>query len=606
MSKAKPKPVQVFEQYGVLWPEKTHPIQIEMECIKHGGRWASPKGAPCGAGLFHHYREMQSMLWPEDDHHRWSDLILQTILDQRLTVVVGARDTGKTRTASKWALCDYWCFPEETLTLMTSTDMRGLELRVWGDIKELFNRARERFPFLLGNVVDAKKGVFTDDLGGDDEARDMRKGIIGVPCIGSTGDFLGMALKNFAGIKQKRRRLAGDELQFIPVEYLKVLDALDKGDFKGVFLGNPIANNGKALDKVSEPVSGWSALGEVTKTKTWPNKYGGVTINLVGTDSPNFDTATNNQFPYLIDESDANKVAARPGGKKSIEWWSLIMGVRKAGVVSDRVLDMDLLDSCGAFKDCIWSSEPTLRIYGVDAGYGGDTCVASYIECGVEVGGQNVIKFGEQEVVPVEIGTAISTEDQIANFCKTRCAILGVPDSNVFIEAGMRATLAVSFSRIMSAAINAINFGGPATQRPVSNDLFVFDEKTQERRLKTCYEHYSKFVTELAFSVRALVESRQARNFPRQAAEEFEKRAWSFVYGDRYELETKDKYKLRNSGESPNFSDSEMIAVEGARRLGFVIERMPDSNQLKPEDDWLERELRVERQQMKKRELQYL
>src|SRR5204863_10070180 len=55
--------------------------------------------------------------------------------------------------------------------------------------------------------------VFTDDIGAssDTEARDMRKGIIGIPCISSQGEFLGMALKNFAGIKQKRRRLVGDE-----------------------------------------------------------------------------------------------------------------------------------------------------------------------------------------------------------------------------------------------------------------------------------------------------------------------------------------------------------------------------------------------------------
>lgn len=594
-----------FEKYGLLWEEEVHPVEIERACIRNGGQWKSPRGSVCGLGLFYHYRQMQTLLWPEDDHHRWSDLVLKTILEGRLTVIMGSRDSSKTRTVSKWALIDYWAAPQETLSLMTSTDSRGLELRVWGDIKELFTRARDRYAFLEGSVVDAKHGIFTDDITGDDEARDMRKGIIGVPCISSQGEFLGQALKNFAGIKQKRRRLIGDELQYIPVDYLKVLDALDKGDFRGAFLGNPIGGNGKALDKVSEPEAGWNSLGEITKTTCWKNKYGGTTINLVGIDSPNFDPETRDKYPYLVDSQDAARVAARPGGKKSLEWWSMIMGVRKLGVTTNRVMDTAMLDNCGAFKDCIWSTEPTLKIYGIDAGFGGDLCVASYIECGVEVGGQNVIKFFEQEVVPVEIGTAVTAEDQIARWCKDRAAERGVPDSHVFIEAGMRATLAVSFSRELSADINAINFGGPATQRPVSNDLFVFDEKTQERRLKTCYEHYSKFVTELAFAVRSVVESGQARCFPRSAADEFEKREWRFVYGDRYELETKNEYKLRNSGESPNFSDSEMIAVEGARRLGFVIERLPGGKegQQRPVDDWLEQEERADRQQRKKLEL---
>jgi hypothetical protein len=176
----------------------------------------------------------------------------------------------------------------------------------------------------------------------------------------------------------------------------------------------------------------------------------------------------------------------------------------------------------------------------------------------------------------------------------------------VYIEAGMRATLAVSFGRILNPSINAINFGGSATDRPVSNDLFIFDEKQQQKRLKKASEHYSKFVTELAFSVRAVVESGQARTFPQPAAEEFQKRKWTFTYGDRYELESKVDYKERNQSKSPNFSDSVMIAVEGARRQGFQIERLKDPNSVEPEQhDWLEEEIMKERKFARKQELNY-
>ena len=54
-------------------------------------------------------------------------------------------------------------------------------------------------------------------------------------------------------------------------------------------------------------------------------------------------------------------------------------------------------------------------------------------------------------------------EDQIATFVKGECMRMKIPDEHVYIEAGMRATLAVSFARIMSPRINAINFGGAAT-----------------------------------------------------------------------------------------------------------------------------------------------
>lgn len=170
----------------------------------------------------------------------------------------------------------------------------------------------------------------------------------------------------------------------------------------------------------------------------------------------------------------------------------------------------------------------------------------------------------------------------------------------------MYATLAVEMAREMSPEVNAVNFGGTATERPVSNDMFVFDENTKTRRLKTWYEHVSKFVTELYFVVRLLAQCRQARRFPREAAEEFGRRQWDYVSNDRYELETKEDYKLRFEGESPNHADSLVIGVEGARRLGFMIENLPEFQSQKAEDeDFLKIELTKYRQMLKTRSLSY-
>lgn len=594
-----------FSLYGADWDEGTNPLEIERACIRGSDKWG------CGPEehrhrMFMHFRNMQTLLWPEDDHHRWSDLMLSTILENRITVICGCRDSSKTRTVSKWALCDYWCWPEITLVLMTSTTAQGLEMRVFGDIKSLFSRAKDRFPFLEGNVVDAKKGIFTDDISKNDEVRDMRRGIVGIPTMTSEGEYQGMALKNFAGIKQNNRRLIGDEIQFISCDYLKVLDSMDKGNFKCVLLGNMIADNGKALDRVSEPINGWSSIDETPKTKVWKNKYNGITINLCGPDSPNFDPQTRDKYPYLLAQSDIDTVAARPMGKETVEWWSQIMGLRKPGVVSDRVLTVEIIKNYHGFDDVVWSQPPTLKILGIDAGFGGDECVMTYLECGQEVEGNQVAVFREQKVIPLTVGGKITVEDQIAHMAKQYCDSLGIAYENVFIEAGMRATLAVSFGQILSPAINAINFGGSATERPVSNDLFVYDEKTQQNRLKKCSEHYSKFVTELSFSVREIVLSNQARTFPLFAAEEFQKRKWSLVYGEKYELESKVEYKERNNSKSPNYSDSVMVAVEGARRRGFQIERLKDPNEVQHEEpDWLEEEMAKERRFARKQELSY-
>lgn len=544
----------MIARYGTNWPDGSDTLQIERECVRFGGEWISKSGRKCGDGLFAHYRNIQSLLWPEDDHHRWSDQILHVLLDNRISVLAGSRDSGKTRCCSKFALVDYWCFPDETLILMSSTTITGLELRVWGDIKSLIKRAKERYPWLEGNVVDAKKGFFTDNISERSEYRDMRRGIIGIPTLSQQNEFQGDMLRNFAGIKQKRRRLIGDELQFIPVSYLDILANLDEGDFKASFVGNPIGGNGKALDKVMEPEGGWGAEGKVTKTVTWKNKFGGVTLNLIGTDSPNFDEATKDKFSYLVSSKSVERVK-KQFGEKSLQFHSQILGVRVTGAESNRVMTSQEIELWGGYKPCVWSQSPDLNIYAVDAGYGGDLCVGIQVECGNDVDGQRVMKFGLMEVIPVMVGIEQSPETQIVRYVKSKCASKGVPDEKVFVEAGMRATLATEFGRVMSPAVNMINFGGQATDRPVSNDLYVV-EKDGTKRLKKCSEHYDKFVTELAFSVRELVRSSQAREFPKEAASEFERRKWEFVYGDRYRLETKDDYKKRNGGVSPNYMDS--------------------------------------------------
>lgn len=595
-----------LSRYGLKWSNPVNtPLDVELLLIRHGG-YATIKGKTVGHGLFYHFRQAQSLIWPEDDHHRWSDLCLKTMCDERIVVIQGPRDCSKTRTLSKWALVDYWTAPEETLTIMTSTGLRELELRVWGDIKSLFQRALETYPNLPGNINQANHGIFTDKLDERGDLRDMRRGIICVPCLTGEGEWKG--LENFVGIKQKRRRLIGDEMQFIPVMYVKTLDAFDKGDFKGGFLGNPIGGNGKALDKIAEPICGWSQQPEVTKTTSWRNKFGGVTVNLVGTDSPNFDTDAPKKYPYLIDQEDIDRVAER-NGRESAQFWTLIKGIRKTGVDAYRVLTVDMCEHNGAFNTAIWGHGQRIKVYGIDAGYGGDPCEAMYLEFGEDVNGNMLMEFSEITTIPIDVTSNLTAEEQIAIKAKADCERLGVPDTNVYFEAGMRATLATKMARIMSADVNAVVAGGPATERSVTDDTFRVDPKTGEKKLVKCFEQYSKFITEMWFSVRELVEAGQARALPRDVAEEFALREWRWVpgpIGQRYELETKPEFKARNAGDSPNKADATSIAVEGARRLGFTIKNLKGHRQEREaEDQWLERELEKHRRFVKSSELAY-
>lgn len=593
----------VIAKYDMAWQDGTDDLNIEFHMIRCGGYVTDINGRH-GHGLFYHFKEAQKLLWPTDDHHRWSDDILKLILGERISVVGGARDSSKTYTVCRYALTDYWLYPEETLIIMSSTHSQGLQLRLWGTLKDLFTRAKEGRPWLAGNTVESKYGIFTDKLEFGGTIRDQRKGIICVPVVGGEGEWLS-GLEKFIGVKQKRRRLLGDEVQFCDPAYLNVMANLDKGDFKGVFCGN-FLGNGDTLDRLAEPVGGWSSLPEPTKTTTWENRLGGRTLNLVGLDSPNFDVPEGQPipYPYLIDREDAKRVARRYG-EDSLQYWSQIRGIRKADLMAHRILTMDICRKYGAFQECTWEGSPRTKVYGLDAAFGGDRAVGGMVEFGREVGGREVIKFHKPREIHFNLSDSKTIEEQLAWAVRDDCVAFGIPPENCFFDAGMRASLAVQIGKVFSTSVNALNFGGPVSQRPVSKDDYIIDPKTNQRRLKRCDEAYVKFVTELAWSVRMAVEAGQIREIGEDIVREFEMREWTQAPGDKIELETKSETKKR-AGKSPDLADWAEICLEGCRQRGFVIEGLKDPSVVEGDEmKWLHNALAKFKKFERRSELKY-
>ncbi len=577
-----PKASSEWEYYGQIWAADQTLIDVHIWCIQQGEEFLKKEGR----SLFYHYRELQSLLWPEDDHHEWSDLMLRTILEQRITVVQGGKDSSKTHTMAKFGLTDYLCFPQTTLTLLSSTDVRGLELRVWGDLKDLWKRAKEIWPKCPGVPVDSLHGIFTDEVGEEAQVRDQRKGLICIPCLESSGQWKG--LEKYTGIKQKRRRLLGDEVQFMQPPYLTALANLNKGDFKGVFVGNPIGEN-DPLDKLAEPLDGWDNLIEVSTTTLWSNAFGGTTINLVGMDSPAIKHP--GKYTYLINQEDIDYIVSY-WGKDSSEYWNQAAGVRRPGVSLRRIVTKDMVQQFKAQEEVIWRDSNTTKVYAVDAGYGGDRCVGGEAEFGIDINGNQVLSLVRPRVIPIKaypkstpMEDRVLPEDQIADYVKTDCERLGIPAANVFHDSTGRGSLGTAFARLWRHDCNPVEFGGSPTPRPVMADLVIYDEKLKQKRPKRCDEHYSKRVSELHYSVRYAIEARQIRGLTNEVRDELCAREWKRVKGDKIEVETKDETKSR-IGRSPDLADHCAIIVEGARRLGFQIARLESVKARKEDSTW--------------------
>ena len=565
-------------------------------------------------GLPHHYEQMRKILWPRLDSHRWHVLCRDEILKNKVTVLMGCGSSGKTHEAAWIYLCEYMCFPNETCVLVSSTDMRGLRMRVWAEIGMLWEEAVNKFDYLPGNMLDSRVAITTNRLeDGDFEnrsVRDMRQGIIGIPTVQGNKN---VGLQKWVGIKQKRVRLIADEAAMMSGTFLSAFANLNKNeDFRAVVLGNP-NDPLDPLGRAAEPIDGWTSHLEPDKTSVWKTRFmNGTCVNLVGTDSPNFDFPADQptRYKYLINqEKIADTLSFFP--KDSVEYYSQCVGIMKVGTLARRVLTKDMCIRNRALEKVIWRGDQTAKVYFVDASYGGDRCVAGMAEFGEDVDGKIILSFGTPKIIPILVGTGKEPEYQIAEYVKEDCEALGIPPENMAHDATGRGSLGTAIGKVWDTHLtNPIESGGTPTDRPVSLDLYIVDEKTKERRLKLCNEHYDRLVSEFWYSVRYAVEAGQIRNLNDEVMEELCARKWDYVRNSKIAIEVKDGTPdkpgmKQRTGKSPDMGDWSAGIIEMARRRGFNISRLSSGASKKSSLAWFHAARQKQRETRKGYSLNY-
>lgn len=610
---------KTYEKYGKRWDNSVHPLQVEMFCISQGAKWCEEQGR----NLSYHFEQFRRICWPElDGEHngqRWHKLCRDELVKNKVTVLMGAGSSGKTHEPSWVFLVDYWCFPEETCVLVSSTQVTQLKKRVWAEMTDLWQKGVDRFPFLAGHLLDSAIAITTDpspkDLDyGDRKIRDMRKGIFGIACV-QGGKFVG--LNRYVGIKQKRMRIIADEAQFMGEAFLSAFANLNKNpDFKAAILGNPndILDQ---LGRAAEPKEGWTEdYLDSDVTRVWDTRFmNGRCVNLVGLDSPNFDFPQDQppRFTYLISAQTINETLSF-FKKDSHEYYSQCKGTMKIGTVAQRVLTRSMAIKNRSLEQVKWKDGKTIKIYFVDSSYGGDNCVGGSAEFGEDVDGVNVLAFGEPKIIPIVLKSDVEPEYQIANFVKQDCEEQGIHPSHMGHDSTGRGGLGTAIAKVWSADTHPVEFGGAATDRPISLDEYTVDEETKRRRLVRCNERFDRFVTELWFMVRYASEASQLRNLPEECLSDLSTRRWYNVRNDVKSVEPKNKTSndpakqgmKQRTGKSPDHGDWASGIVEMARRAGFKIAKLaanaPKND--KKKTDWVNQAAEAARAAITSRQLQ--
>jgi len=546
------------------WPT-TDEFQIHKAMFKAGG-YMTVGGLKYGEGEWFHFRGMVKALWPKFDWHEWSELLLKTFVENKEIGIMGPGSSGKTFCSAAFALTMFYCWPEGTSIIMSSTTRQGLQLRIWGAIKELNKAAKTRRHWLPGKVVESSYMLINE---GDDEdmkvGNDHRDGIIGVACrVG--GQFVG--LSNYVGLKNARVILIADEASLMERGFLDSVANLRKNPvFKLIAMGNP-KDRTDALGTVCEPhpsIGGWDGIGIEERTRTWKTRVpGGIAVQLCGYDTPNaeYPKGVNPYRGIITPEQIAADLEYY--GRDSLQFSMMNLGIMPRDGGSRRIITMSLCEQNMAFEDPVWlSSDRITRVLGLDAAYsgiGGDRCVLIDLAFGPDAKGDMIIAFAEVPIiVPVTANGAGQAEEQIAKYVQLYAEKVGVPPNRCGFDSTGRGTLMSAFARLWSPAVVPIEFGGKPGDRPVR----AGDPKTEK-------EAYGKQVTALWYASRLVVEGKQMRKLSREVAEEGCMREWGINRSGLVDVEPKDKTKER-MGRSPDLWDALVVAIEMARRNGFSI-----------------------------------
>lgn len=523
-------------------------------------------------------RAMQEM-WPgylylqkDGINNTWFMRIIKALNYHKFVNLMGCSSAGKTFGASAHCYFAWKVRPMNTSVFLSTTSGDAAEMRVWGTVKDLFDRDVFGKRAKWGVQLDYRKCIVLQGDQNDKSDRDYRDSISVVLIRhGSEGKN---AIGQICGRKNTHVYWLCDEAAFMDHGIRQARGGLYSNHFVQ-YIGSsnePYEGDPQYLD--SEPYGegfeqGWDTPG-LDELEQWPTQRG-VCVYFDGEKSPNLLAPEDKPapFPALATREFIARNIEEDGIPDGPNYWRWVKGFPKRGIKQDTVLNIPLLQQYKANEQPLWLNTEYKVVAGLDLGFraDGDPCVADFAKMGRNAEDAQPLMAFEKDGVRLtpKMGDLGSYEQKIARIFLDECAkrMCHHVAADISGDGGLmvQAIEKEANSRGYTLTVFAISF----SHAPDEN---VFYPVAGQMRRAT--EVCDRKVSQLWMGFRFLIQDRLVRGCdPRsKAVSELCARKVTQDEKKRWSVEKKKDMKKRIK-KSPDFGDARVLCGECARRLGL-------------------------------------
>jgi hypothetical protein len=436
------------------------------------------------------------------------------------------------------------------MVLVMSTTLKDSRKRIWGSVREYWQAA----PPMPGKLVDSMGLIRYDD--GEGGTSDK----CGITLIAAEKKKDKEAVGKLIGFKNKRVIVIADEMPELSESILEASASNLSGApelFQFIGIGNP-ASRFDAFGVFAKPAGGWQSANPMDEE--WDSVWGKC-IRFDGTKSPNI-IAGKVLYPWILTQEKVDE-GARQFGENSLAFYRMFRGYWAPTGDEDNIYSETEIVASEADQEAIWMEEP-LTVAALDPAFtnGGDRAVLYFGKYGKSRDGLPTLSLSHYKLLRDDVSNKKQTRsEQIVQQFREECECEGVlPENAAFDSSGAGGPFGDVVNMLWSRDILRVQFGGKASDMPVS----LVDATPGSER-------YYNRVSELWFSGKELMRTRQLKGVNIELAKELCARKYKTIKGTslRMQVEPKEDMKAR-TGQSPDIADAAAILIELCRqKYGF-------------------------------------